>query len=135
MQSDFIAPRNRDDAFPREAIQRLVYNFYAAVQTDEALAPVFNQRIKDWAPHLERMTLFWTAVLRGESVFTPGPRGGPPALHRGIRELRHEHFDRWLELFEETAQDIFAQSEVDFIMARAQRMRRTLSAHLATQTA
>ncbi len=135
MKSDFAAPRNRDDAFPREAIQRLVYNFYDAVRADADLGPVFDRRIQDWSPHLKRMTLFWTAVLRGEPVFTPGPRGGPPALHRGIEELRHEHFDRWLTLFEHTAREIFDDSQVQFVMTWAQRMRRTLSAHLATQSA
>ena len=35
-------------------IERLVRAFYDKVRTDPMLAPVFDARIRDWEPHLQR---------------------------------------------------------------------------------
>ena len=39
-------------------IARLVDAFYDRVRVDPLIGPVFNERISDWAPHLEQMRLF-----------------------------------------------------------------------------
>ena len=43
-------------------IERLVREFYAKVRADAVLAPIFEARIEDWEPHLERMCAFWSSV-------------------------------------------------------------------------
>ena len=116
--------------FTPEAIEAMVHAFYEQVREDRLLAPVFDRRVSDWGPHLRRMTSFWCAVLRGTSDFRPSPRGGPPALHRAIAELTPEHFDRWLSLFETVAHEQFTPGAADFVVRRAHRMGRALSAHL-----
>lgn len=119
------------DSFDDDAIRRMVHTFYGAVREDPELAPVFDRRVTDWPHHLERMCQFWTAVLRGERVYRPRPEGGPPVLHRRIEELTQAHFDRWLALFERTAQRVFVPELVEELMWRARHMRMNLSAHLA----
>jgi hemoglobin len=39
-------------------IERLVRGFYEKVRADEMLAPVFEARIRDWEPHLQRSLRF-----------------------------------------------------------------------------
>src|SRR5512141_499617 len=43
-------------------IERLVRNFYAKIREDELLGPIFEARIHDWEPHLQRMCAFWSSV-------------------------------------------------------------------------
>ena len=78
-------------------IRILVDTFYRKVQKDELLGPVFATRIKNWDEHLPRMYRFWASLLFG----SPGYRGNPFEKHLGL-QLKKEHFDRWLQLFEKT---------------------------------
>lgn len=79
-------------------IDVLVEQFYARVRRDELLGPVFASRIQTWPPHLERMKRFWAVILRGEGRFS----GSPMTLHAAIPDIETPHFERWLDLFEQT---------------------------------
>jgi len=118
--------------FAVERITRLVHTFYGRVQDDALLGPVFAKRIEDWGPHLERMVLFWRAVLRAERTFTVSPRGGPPTLHRAIDELSLAHFERWLALFGEVADLVFEEGPAEIVKEAAGRIAFSLSRHLDT---
>jgi hemoglobin len=119
-------------AYEPEAIEQLVHRFYGRVRDDPYIGPVFAKRIDDWAPHLARMVLFWRSVLRGEALFGPGPRGGPPVLHWQIEELERGHFTRWLELFAETAREVFPVDAAENVIRRAGQIGETLALHLPT---
>src|SRR5438445_13067988 len=78
-------------------IEQLVRGFYAKVRADAELAPVFEARITDWEPHLQRMCAFWSSV----ALMSGRYQGTPMAKHRPL-PVDARCFDRWLELFEET---------------------------------
>lgn len=80
-----------------EDIILFVDGFYAKVQHDELIGPVFAAVITDWEPHLRRMYAFWNAVLFGAAGF----KGNPFAKHAPL-PIETKHFDRWLMLFRET---------------------------------
>jgi len=122
-----IDPSRTD--IPEPAIHALVHAFYARVREDALLAPVFASRIEAWDPHLDRMTLFWRAVLHGEAVYRPD-RGSPRELHRRLDAVTHAHFDRWLELFEQTAFEVFEPGVARAVVERARRIAVPLSSHL-----
>ena len=86
-------------------IQQMVDTFYAKIQQDELLGPVFAERIAPdaWVPHLQTMYRFWGTQLLGEKEYF----GAPYAKHRTL-PIQAEHFDRWLQLFNETVNDLFA---------------------------
>lgn len=131
----FAAPKpqpiqSREMEFSDAAISELVERFYARVRDDAQLGPVFASRIEDWGPHLQRMKGFWRTVLRGEPGYQPGPGGPPPVVHRGIAELRVDHFSRWLKLFGETASELFSPPAAAALRGRAQRMAGALGRHL-----
>ncbi len=119
-----------DEVWPLPSIERLVHSFYDRVQAEPLLGPIFAARIEDWTPHLARMVLFWRAILRSEPGFKPSPRGNPQMLHRGIAELSHAQFDRWLELFTETAHEVFPDPQARHAIVSAQRIATALSQHL-----
>jgi len=116
--------------FTDEAITQMVHDFYQQVREDAFLSPVFASRIEDWGPHLGRMVAFWTAVLRAEPTYQPGPKGTPPQMHRGIAELERAHFIRWLELFEKIAHETYEPDAARTVVRRSHQMARALSAHL-----
>ena len=92
-------------------IERLVRGFYAKVRADAVLAPVFEARIQDWEPHLQRMCAFWSAV----ALMTGRYHGTPMAKHTPL-PVDAAHFDRWLSLFETTAREICPlEAETHFV--------------------
>lgn len=123
---DLEAQRAR---FPVAAIEELVHTFYGQVRGDAVLGPIFARRIDAWPPHLARMVAFWRSVLRSEPAFTASLRGNPRALHARIEELELAHFDRWLGLFDETAERVWAADPAPAaeVRRRARRIARTLA--------
>lgn len=86
-------------------IQQMVDAFYAKIQQDELLGPVFAERIAPdaWGMHLQTMYRFWGTQLLGEKEYF----GAPYAKHRTL-PVGKEHFDRWLLLFNETVDGLFS---------------------------
>src|SRR5947208_14862090 len=56
---------------------RLVHGFYAKVRADAVLGPIFEDRIKDWEPHVAQMCAFWFLV----ALMTGRYHGTPMAKH------------------------------------------------------
>jgi hemoglobin len=123
----WLTPRRADRPAPyvdRATIRSFVDGFYAVVDRDPVLGPVFAPRIHgDWGPHLDKMVRFWSMVLLRE----PGYSGQPPVVHRAVEELRPEHFQRWLELFGKTLHEVFEPELADALARKVFDMSRGLS--------
>jgi hemoglobin len=105
------------------SIRRMVHEFYAKARTDAALGPVFEARLSGrWSEHLEKMVDFWATALLHERRYV----GNPRATHAMLEDLRATHFERWLELFDETVRDVFSADVAEAIHRRAQMMARGL---------
>ena len=89
-------------------IDRLVRTFYDRVRADAVLGPIFAGRIKDWDLHLERMCAFWSSV----ALMSGRYHGQPMEKHLPL-PVDARHFDRWLELFEETARQTSPRTRRD----------------------
>jgi hemoglobin len=105
-----------------DMIRDVVVEFYRRARRDDRIGPVFEGRISDWAPHLDRMTDFWSAALLRSGRYS----GRPVEQHRGIAGLASGHFDRWIELFEETVRDLCPAREAEAFLVRARRMREAM---------
>lgn len=97
-----------------EDIKVFVDDFYAKVQGDDLIGPVFLEVIQNWQPHLEKMYAFWNAVLFGVAGF----KGNPFAKHAPLK-IGEEHFGRWLVLFGETIDTHFEGPVADDTKKRA----------------
>lgn len=113
MTADLMARTGLDDAM----LQGLVHGFYYRVRVDPLLGPVFAARITDWEPHLEKMVDFWSSV----ALMTGRYHGAPMPKHL-LLPVEGEHFDRWLELFRQTAHEVCPPAGADWIIARAERI-------------
>lgn len=108
------------DILNLEDVKLLVTTFYGKVREDESLAPIFNERIQDrWPEHLEKMYRFWQTVLLGEHTYF-----GAPFVPHAKLPVAHQHFERWMQLFNATVDELFAGEVAAEAKWRGSRMAR-----------
>ena len=107
-------------------IDRLVRAFYARVRKDPLLGPIFDTRIGDWAPHLQRMCAFWSSV-----VLMSGRYHGRPMEKHLPLPVDSRHFDHWLALFAETAEEVCPPVAAAHFIERAHRIAASLELNIA----
>jgi hemoglobin len=99
-------------------VKILVDTFYAKVQNDDLLKDIFNQVIQDnWPGHLEKMYRFWQTVLLKEHTYFGSPF--PPHARLPVAA---KHFQRWIGLFYETLDELFAGEKTDEAKWRSAKM-------------
>jgi len=121
-----LPPSPFDDAgrrVPEERIAAVVDEFYLRVQSDELLGPVFDAHIDNWGPHLDKMKDFWSSVLRRTGRYS----GNPLMAHMQVPEITLEHFNRWVDLFRETVEELCPPDEAEAFVFRSLRMRAAMS--------
>jgi hemoglobin len=122
--ADIVARTGIDEAM----IERLVHGFYRRARRDSLLGPVFDAKVADWDAHLARMCDFWSSV----ALMTGRYHGEPMARHLPL-PIDTPHFDRWLELFSETARETCPPAAADHFIARAYRIADSLEFGIAFQ--
>ncbi len=110
-----------------DLIRRIVVAFYARIRLDPVLGRIFDQAIRDWPAHLERMCDFWSSVL----LITGAYKGGVLEAHAGMAALEPRHFARWLELFDRTAAELGSATQASLFSARALKIARRIEAGFA----
>jgi hemoglobin len=108
-------------------IERLIRAFYQRVQKDPVIGPVFAAKITDWEPHLQQMFAFWSSV----ALMSGRYHGQPMQKHLPL-PIDGRHFDRWLELFEETARELCPPAAADHFVSSARRIGESLELGIAT---
>ena len=125
---DAAVQRLREETGIDEAmIDALVERFYGRVRDDALIGPIFAARITDWAPHLAQMKLFWSSVALSTGVY----QGRPMPKHLPL-PIDARHFDRWLELFVETARAQCPPVAAAHFIERARRIAESLELGIAT---
>jgi hemoglobin len=108
-------------------ISNLVDRFYAKVRLDPQIGPIFNEAIESWPAHLELLKDFWSSVL-----LTTGRYKGNPLLAHFRLPIEAQHFERWLELFTETANEVISVSYAAIVAQRAEQIAVNMKRVLAT---
>lgn len=127
-RSELVADAMARTGIDGPMIERLVHAFYAKVRRDELLGPIFDARIVDWDKHLARMCLFWASVALGAGTY----EGSPMQVHAPL-PVDARHFDRWLALFEETANEICPPAAAEHFVVRARRIAQSLELGVASR--
>jgi len=111
-----------------EEISSLVDRFYAKVQLDPEIGPIFNEKIEDWPTHLALLKNFWSTVM-----LTTGRYKGDPMMTHLQLPLEPGHFNRWLTLFAETAKEVMDPIHAAAIIAKSERIAGNFKAGIAYQ--
>jgi len=95
------------DHITEASIIELVDSFYVKIRQDAELGPIFNQAIgnsdAEWQPHLEKLYAFWSSVMLASRRY----HGNPMKKHIDLPPFDVSLFDRWLDLFAETAHELY----------------------------
>ena len=106
------------DIITIDDIKIMFYTFYTKIRKDELLGPIFNEKIGDnWATHLEKMYRFWQTVLLEEHTYN----GSPFSPHASMPLFRN-HFDRWMQLFNENIDETFTGEKAQEAKWRGEKM-------------
>jgi hemoglobin len=104
------------------SLEELVHRFYTKVRRDPEIGAIFNAAIEDWDAHLAKLTDFWSSVMLTSGRY----KGNPMVAHLRQKTIRPEHFTRWLNLFRETAGEIFTADAAQAIVSRAENIGKSL---------
>ncbi len=113
----------KEDLKERTDIHKLVVNFYTRVRQNHEIGYFFNNSIKDWDEHFEKLTDFWESNL----FFTGAYQGNPALAHVKV-DMGHEnsiteyHFGIWLNLWFQTINEMYAGEMAERLKHNARKM-------------
>ncbi len=105
------------------ALKQLVERFYERVRTDRLIGPLFNDAIADWPEHLEKLQAFWSSVMLTSGRYKGQPL--PAHVRHGAR-LDRAAFDRWLALWRQVTEELFAPAIATRFQEKAARIAESL---------
>lgn len=121
----------KHDQITEQTIKELVDTFYGKVRRDRQLGPIFNQAIGEdwsqWGEHLRTMYDFWSSVMLTSGRY----HGNPMSKHLALPPFDPVLFDRWLELFAETADELHTPAIAEEYKFRSRRIAENLKQGLA----
>lgn len=100
------------DIATRADIEGLMRRFYEQALVDPLLGPKFAAI--DMEAHIPKIVDFWQSTSIGGASYV----GSPFGPHKPLG-LEQAHFDRWLELFEQTLRDQFSGPIADQLWQKA----------------
>ena len=96
--------------------------FYSHALADDVIGYIFTDIARlDLEEHLPIIVDFWESLLFSTASYAKRGRN-PLAVHKELHEkaeLTAARFARWLEIFEATADGMFAGERTDFLKMRA----------------
>lgn len=126
----WVAMDERPDITTRDDCERLVRAFYARAMDDTMIGYLFTDVAHlDLEAHVPVITDFWETILLGG----PAYRGGAFGPHLRLHErspLRGGHFERWLTIWSQTVDELFAGPTAELAKAHAARVARAFHRRL-----
>jgi hemoglobin len=100
-------------------VELLVRRFYQAAIPDPLLGPIFRGFGVDWSVHIPKLVDFWAGRLLGVA----GYEGNPVGAHQSVLDrfaFGAAELARWLELWEETVDELYIGEIAELAKRRAQ---------------
>ncbi|MES2847812.1 MAG: group III truncated hemoglobin [Bacteroidota bacterium] len=95
------------DIASRNDIEKFIVAFYEKVKHDETIGFIFNEVVKmDWEHHIPVIVDFWESILLDNPVYKRNAMEVHYSLNQKL-PLTKEHFDKWLQLFSSTIDDLY----------------------------
>lgn len=107
-----------------EDIMPVLSRFYVQVRRDPELGPVFNSVVENWTEHLQRLEDFWSSLMLTSGRY----KGNPLAMHViHADRIQPQMFSRWLQLWEETTNDMVPPDVAREMQTKAARIAERLN--------
>ena len=96
-------------------------SFYKKAMKDQELGPFFIHELgddiedEDWVDHIELLADFWLAQLLGQDTYY----GNFVGAHVKMPRIREENITSWLELFSQTADDVYTVDVAEVFKKKA----------------
>ena len=123
------------DISSRADVDLLMRRFYDRAMSDPLIGYLFTDVAKlDLEHHLPVIGDFWESTLFGTGTYAKHGRN-PLLIHAALdtnEPLRRDHFDRWLDLFEQSIDETFSGSRAAFAKQRARAIAQRFQRYLAT---
>ncbi len=120
----------RHDIETREDIELLVETFYTGTFADPVLGPIFVDIVQlDLPRHMPIMCDFWETVLFQAGKYGRNAFGVHLDLHQQ-EPLTPTHFQRWLDIWETTVDDLFQGEKANLAKVQAGRIANGISGRL-----
>ncbi len=108
-----------EDIKAEKDIELLIDLFYKRVLIDPVIGFIFKEVVAlSWEKHIPIMNAFWNSILLGAGTYN----GNPMIKHIELDKktpLTKLHFDRWLQLWEESIIDNFSGEKANEAITRA----------------
>ena len=118
------------DIESRADCERLVRAFYGRALKDPIIGFLFTDVAKlDLEAHVPEITSFWETILLGAQSYSGGAFRPHAELHAKV-ELKEGHFERWLQLWFGTVDDLFKGERADLAKIHALRVGRAFHGRL-----
>ena len=115
----------------RTDLEDVLNDFYSAAFADPLLGPVFTDVAKlDLESHLPVITDFWESILFGTVRY----QGNVMQKHIDLDQkgqLEPEHFNQWIELFQQAITTKFTGAKATEMLSRANVIAATMGYKLA----
>ncbi|WP_369407163.1 group III truncated hemoglobin [Seonamhaeicola sediminis] len=93
------------------------------MRKDDVLGPFFNDVIKDWDTHLEKLTSFWESSLFLRTRYYGDPLEAHIKVDKENKNAITEmHFGLWLNLWFQTIDELFQGDYAENAKRRARKM-------------
>ena len=113
----------KPDIKTRADVFLLVSTFYKKVRADKDLSPFFNETIKDWDEHLDRLTTFWESSLFLKTKYLSNPLEAHVKVDKMYNHtIDNYHFGIWLNLWYQTIDELFEGDYAENAKRRARKM-------------
>ena len=120
----------RRDIETRADCELLVRTFYGRALTDPVIGFIFTDVAQlDLEAHVPQIASFWETILLGVKSYAGTPFAPHAELHAKV-ELRAGHFGRWLALWSESVDELFAGERAELAKAHAIRVAQAFHARL-----
>ena len=105
---------DRRREFTDAKVTAFVRRYHAYMRADPELGRLFNSCVDDWDAHSTRLAAYWAPALRHE----PAPEF--PTLNAVRFGMNADQLERWLELWNRAAEEVFTGRAAEEVRAAGQ---------------
>lgn len=108
------------DIEARADLEALMVSFYGKALTDETIGFFFTKVIPvDMDKHIPKIADFWETVIFDKAAYQGNVFGAHEHIHT-LSVFEDKHFERWVVLFKETVDELFAGPNAEKIKQRGE---------------